>query len=288
MLEQVKRFVKFSMSAFFYVGSTVWNRLRALVHADVPGTCVVLYYHSVSAEDRVRFSSHMDEVRRWTIPIPADNRQVLTPGKRYSVITIDDGFQCAIENAIPEMIQRHIPVTVFVSPDLFGTTPKWMTSGGDELGDELVVSAEELRKCASDLVTIGSHTLTHPWLPSLAEGDAYTELYGSREKLRTLLNKDAELLSFPYGASNERIVKQCRDIGYRRVFTTTPTLAFSDPEEFVTGRLKVDPSDWPLEFRLKLLGAYRWLPTAFEWKKKLLRLGARYRTRAQALGKSQV
>jgi len=280
--------VKFAISALFYVGSTTLKRMRAMVHSDVPGTCVVLCYHSVSAEDRARFSSHMDEVRRWTIPIPADNRQALILGKRYSVITIDDGFQCAIENAIPELVQRNIPVTIFVSPDLFGTTPKWMTSDGEELSGERVVSAEKLRKCASDLVTIGSHTLTHPWLPSLAEGDAHTELFESREKLRTLLNKDAELLSFPYGASTERIVKQCRDIGYRRVFTTTPTLAFSDPEEFVTGRLRVDPSDWPLEFRLKLLGAYRWLPTAFEWKKKLQRRGLMHQPRPEALRKSEV
>jgi len=36
------------------------------------------------------------------------------------------------------------------------------------------------------------------------------------------------------------------------------------------GRVRVDPTDSPIEFRLKLLGAYRWLPLAFSWKRRLL------------------
>ena len=33
--------------------------------------------------------------------------------------------------------------------------------------------------------------------------------------------------------------------------------AFSD--DFVVGRVQVDPWDWPIEVRLKALGAYRWM-----------------------------
>lgn len=271
--EQLKRLIKFAISALFYLGSSALNFLRTLAGAEVPATCVVLYYHSVSADNRMRFSQQMDAVRRWTIPISADNRRVLSPGKRYSVITVDDGYRCVREHAMPELLRRKIPVTVFVSPDLLGTRPKWTTFGGDSVSDEQIVSGDDLRSWPADLVSIGSHTLTHPWLPSLTERDARMELSGSREKLSQLLKRDTDLFSFPYGALNQRLIELCREVGYRRVFTSMPTLAFSDPNEFVTGRLKVEPTDWPLEFRLKLLGAYRWLPTAFAWKKKLLRWG---------------
>jgi hypothetical protein len=42
------------------------------------------------------------------------------------------------------------------------------------------------------------------------------------------------------------------------------------PDEFVTGRIDVQPTDWQIEFRLKVLGAYRWLPHAFAVKRALL------------------
>ncbi len=269
MLEQLKRAVKVAISSIFYCGSTVSNFIRRMVGAEVPATCVVLHFHSVSNENRGRFSRHMEAVRRLTIPLSADHHEPLAPGKRYSVITIDDGFQSANQNGIPELLKRKIPVTVFISADLIGTKPKWATFDGDQLENEQIVSLEDMKKWPADLVTVGSHTLTHPWLPSSPEGEARSELSGSREKLKQLLDHDADLFSFPYGASNERLIQMCREAGYRRVFTNSPKLAFSDPGEFVTGRLKAEPTDWPIEFRLKLLGAYRWMPAVSAWKRKI-------------------
>jgi hypothetical protein len=62
----------------------------------------------------------------------------------------------------------------------------------------------------------------------------------------------------------------CREAGYERIFTTLPVFAFAEPGEFVVGRVRVDPTDWPLEFRLKLAGAYRWLPAAFAFKRLIV------------------
>jgi peptidoglycan/xylan/chitin deacetylase (PgdA/CDA1 family) len=104
----------------------------------------------------------------------------------------------------------------------------------------------------------------------LPEEQARVELFDSRNKLRTLLNRDITLFSFPYGATSQRLVDLCREAGYERVFTIIPTLALSDPCEFITGRIAVDPTDWPVEFRLKLLGAYQWLPKIFKLKGRLL------------------
>src|ERR1700690_3617856 len=114
MLDQLKRVVKEAISALFYCGSTVSNLFRRLVGAEVPATCVVLHFHSVSDENRARFSRHMEALRRLTIPLSADHHEPLAPGKRYSVITIDDGFQSASQNGIPELLKRKIPVTVFI------------------------------------------------------------------------------------------------------------------------------------------------------------------------------
>jgi peptidoglycan/xylan/chitin deacetylase (PgdA/CDA1 family) len=210
----------------------------------------------------------MDELVRWTIPIAADNHKTLTPGIHYAGVTFDDGFLSTFENAVPELVERRIPATIFVVANLLGTTPKWATFGPQYGAQERIVTLERLTDWPTDLITIGSHTMTHPWLPSLREAEARNELSASRDKLRALLSRDITLFSFPYGALNERLVDLCREVGYERVFTIMPTLAFSDPKEFITGRVAVEPTDWRLEFRLKLLGAYQWLPTILRWKEK--------------------
>jgi peptidoglycan/xylan/chitin deacetylase (PgdA/CDA1 family) len=117
-----------------------------------------------------------------------------------------------------------------------------------------------------NLVTLGSHTLTHPFLPSIGDDEARREIAGSRTALEGILNRKIGLFSFPFGGFNQRSIELCREAGYDRVFTTLPNFALVQPNEFVVGRVRVDPTDSPLEFRLKLAGAYRWLPFAFRLK----------------------
>jgi hypothetical protein len=64
-------------------------------------------------------------------------------------------------------------------------------------------------------------------------------------------------------------VTWCREAGYQRVFSIEPTVTVTKSAEYVTGRVVADSTDWTLEFRLKVLGAYRWLPAAYRIKRKL-------------------
>ncbi len=46
----------------------------------------------------------------------------------------------------------------------------------------------------------------------------------------------------------EDLINICREAGYKRIFTTLPYPAELGPGEFVSGRVTVDPTDWPIEF----------------------------------------
>jgi len=232
--------------------------------------CVVLHYHGVAPEHRILFARQMDALIQRTIPIAADNQQPLRPGEHYAAVTFDDGFLTVAENAVPELVRTRVPATIFVVADLPGATPTWDMFGRDYIAQERLIPMEQLKFLPSDLITIGSHTLSHPWLPAIPVAQAKIELSESRDKLGNLLNRKIKLFSFPYGALSEQLIELCRDAGYERVFTILPTLAFTNPQEFVTGRVVVEPTDWRLEFRLKLLGAYRWLPWAFALKRRFL------------------
>ncbi|MFZ0478269.1 MAG: polysaccharide deacetylase family protein [Terriglobales bacterium] len=231
-------------------------------------TCAVLYYHAIRDEDRVGFARQMDLVVRLTETISIDGRVALLPNKRYSAVTFDDGFESTVRNAVPELEKRNVPAAIFAIPDLLGGFASWWPQTSPERYEKLA-SAERLRSLPKDLIAIGSHTLTHPRLPALGEARARQELAESRTKLEQLLGRPVTTFSFPYGAFNEQLIEWCRDAGYERVFTTLPYSAFATPGEFVVGRVTVEPTDWPLEFRLKVLGAYRWLPRAFRLKRRL-------------------
>jgi peptidoglycan/xylan/chitin deacetylase (PgdA/CDA1 family) len=96
------------------------------------------------------------------------------------------------------------------------------------------------------------------------------ELRESKAQLERLLQRRVTLFSFPFGAFSEESVELCREAGYERVFTTLPEGVFETQAQFACGRVRVDPTDWLLEFYLKVVGAYRWLPWAIATKRKLV------------------
>jgi peptidoglycan/xylan/chitin deacetylase (PgdA/CDA1 family) len=231
--------------------------------------CIVLAYHSVSDSQRQQFAWQMEEVIRRAKPVRADMEALPTDGDRYACVTFDDGFQNIVDNALPELTKRGIHATLFIVTESLGGNRGWEHLGGDDTRQEKVMSVEQLRKLSPELVTIGSHTMTHPLLPSIGKVQLMQELSGSRLKLEQMLDRNINLLSFPYGGFNDEVVEGCREAGYERVFTALPVFAFSEPGEFVSGRVGAAPTDWPIEFRLKLAGAFRWLPYAYSLKRSV-------------------
>jgi peptidoglycan/xylan/chitin deacetylase (PgdA/CDA1 family) len=267
---RTKRFVKLLISIGFFCGLTLWQWLRRLCGKEAVGSRVVLYYHSIPSDKRAAFARQLDTIVRWAKPIPADVRRPLNGDAHYVAVTFDDGFENVVENALPELEKRKIPSTIFVIADALGRFPHWLTDPAEREQHGKLMSVDQLQKVPSELVSIGSHTMTHPVLPLLSPRKARHELSESRAKLEKLLNVPVDLFSFPRGAFNEDLVRWCQEVGYERVFTSLPLMAFAAPQEFVTGRVWAEPTDWRLEFHLKIVGAYRWLPRAFAVKRSIL------------------
>lgn len=265
---QKSRTLKLLVSMAVFVADSAWRIALRMTRRLPAPSCVVLYYHSVPDVQRRAFADQMDVVARLTVPISVERVPQLLPGARYSAVTFDDGFESTVNNAIPEMEKRRIPVTIFVTTGYLGEAATWWPASAPEK-QQKIAPAEEWKRLPPDLISIGSHTVTHPHLPSMSEKDARRELHESRVMLQELLNRDISTFSFPYGEYNDELITWCREVGYERVFTIMPANAFRSVSEWVTGRVQVQPTDWCVEFRLKLLGAYRWLPYAMDWKRKL-------------------
>ncbi|HEV2392317.1 MAG TPA: polysaccharide deacetylase family protein [Verrucomicrobiae bacterium] len=222
-------------------------------------TCVVIYYHAIDAAQRSRFARQMDELLRLAKPIPADLAALPGDDAHCCAVTFDDGFVSVLENALPELEARNIPATFFVPTGCMGQAPGWVKPNSPARRQR-VLSADRLATLKHHrLLAIGSHSVSHPDFLKLDPAQARCELEQSKAELETILGRKVGLFSFPHGKCDPARIELARAAGYECVFTINPSNVFCSAADFVQGRVAVDPADWPLEFRLKLLGAYRWL-----------------------------
>jgi peptidoglycan/xylan/chitin deacetylase (PgdA/CDA1 family) len=272
------RLLKLCISVGFFLAVKLQRAALRVVGKTSPPTCVILYYHSIAAECRQAFARQMDTVARLTTPIDLEDVPRLLPGKYYSAITFDDGFQDAIENAVPELASRGIHATFFVTVGPLGKPAAWWPAADPERMRPLATE-EHLRSLPERWIRVGAHTMTHTRLSSLEESEARYEIVEPRRRLQSLMGYEIKTLSFPYGDFNEDVVRWSREAGYERAFTTQHQNAAEISKSFLVGRVIAEPTDWNLEFRLKLLGAYLWLPQAIALKCTLLRNSVISRTR---------
>jgi peptidoglycan/xylan/chitin deacetylase (PgdA/CDA1 family) len=272
------RATKLFISLVFFAGVMLRRASTRMFGGTPAATCVILYYHSIEPQYRQAFAKQMETVLRLTTPIDAEHVPKLSPGRYYSAITFDDGFQDAVENAVPELVCRGIHAIFFITADALGKPADWWPVTAPERTRN-IATAEELRLVLGEWISVGAHTMTHARLSSLEESDARREILESRRRLESLLKSEILSLSFPYGDFDENTVRLCREAGYEHAFTTQHKKAFEEPESFLVGRVKAEPTDWRLEFRLKLLGGYQWLPHAIALKRRLLRNSAVSRIR---------
>lgn len=268
MSSQVKRLIKLVVSANIFLFDCCVRCVLSMIKKE-PATCIVTYYHGVYSEDRKRFAEQMDDLLHLTNPIPLRQFEPFESGVRYSAVTFDDGLTCIIENAVPELIQRKIPFTIFVPTGYVGKQSSWVQHANGKIQREAIITEEQLRELANnELIIIGSHCVTHSNLLLLDTESAKIEITKSKKDLESILDSKVTLLSFPYGGHNTAHIELAREAGYKMAFTILPALVNSGSNNFVIGRVRVDPLDWRIEYRLKLLGAYRWLPKAFFIKQK--------------------
>ena len=80
---------------------------------------------------------------------------------------------------------------------------------------------DEVRRLDPELITIGSHTLTHPILPTLEDADLRTEICDSKRYLERVLGREVEFFCYPNGERDARARALVAE-AYRAAVTTVP------------------------------------------------------------------
>jgi N-acetylglucosaminyl-diphospho-decaprenol L-rhamnosyltransferase len=256
--EATKRKLKIGISFIVYLLTKIRDGLRKALGRSDRHRIVILYYHSLPSKFRANFGRQLDMIAaRWNV-VPADYSGPALGGHSVA-ITFDDAYTSVLDNAIPELLARRMPATIFVPVGALGRSPGWDMEEGCADSGEIVASADALRSVTSDLVQLGAHSLTHPHLPCVSVEEARVEIHGCREQMRNVIGIDPAVFAFPYGECDASAVELCREAGYQWAFNNVPGLVDPASSEFVRGRVQADVSDGPLEFYLKSAGAYSWM-----------------------------
>lgn len=234
---------------------------------------VVVYYHTLPESKLDAFRAQLDLLLKLAQPVPALVDPARLPSQPCVAVTIDDGFVSTIRRALPNLLARCIPVTLFVPAGLLGSPPSWSPGGEFDPREESIASGDELRTLAREpLVTIASHGMNHTDFTRLKEREARYQLAASKALLEYITGHEVGGFSFPYGRARAEQARWAHEAGYSHVFGTMPVPATHHQRYGRIGRVRVDPWDTPREFEHKVRGAYRWLGHASNVKQGVMRV----------------
>jgi peptidoglycan/xylan/chitin deacetylase (PgdA/CDA1 family) len=123
----------------------------------------------------------------------------------------------------------------------------------ETLGKDLFLDWPGVRRLATAGMAIGSHCLTHPFLPLLSEDEQRQELTGSKAELERQLGQPITTVAYPYGKHSDLTRRLAQEAGYRLGFSYPGGLYYRTlPELFAVGRVPIDCDVvWP-QFRGRL------------------------------------
>lgn len=134
-------------------------------------------------------------------------------------ITFDDGFASVYEHAASLLEELGWPATVFVTTGAVDRDKpmRWLLgTGRPEPRDARQLQPltwEQVESLAARGWEIGSHSVSHPLLSTLAPADRHEELVASRTVIAEHVGACFSI-SYPWGEVNDEVVRAARAAGY--------------------------------------------------------------------------
>lgn len=116
------------------------------------------------------------------------------PSRKKIAVTFDDGLEDVYTIAYPFLKSKGIPFTIFVITD-FLNQPGYLTT------------AQLLELASDELVTIGSHGVTHKIFPLLNSAEKEQELRESKNVLFHLIGKEINFFAYSHGQYDKETLK---------------------------------------------------------------------------------
>ena len=145
------------------------------------------HYHVISLDELVR------ALRDGFKTLPEKH------GRRFVVVTFDDGYKDNYDFAFPLLKKYSIPATFYISTG-FIENSETVSPSHKAMHRHSFMTWQNIQEISHDsLMTIGAHTVTHPRLTSISLDQVKEEMVFSKNVLEEKLNTKVTTFAYPFG-----------------------------------------------------------------------------------------
>lgn len=243
-----------------------------------------------------QFLDHLDVISAHADIVPLEDvcGSALERSRLRIAVTFDDAYAGAVDWAIPELVQRGIPATVFVAPGLLDGQSSWWdqmaeTAGGTLSGQirahalgalggrqELIESWARANRVPWAIampawatgsstaalakaallpgISMGSHSWSHPNLGALPPSELDLQLRKPLDWLQSQGIPHGGALAYPYGLATEATIEAASHAGYTCAFRVSGGFVPTPARAHNLPRLNVPAGLTPAGLKLRLAG----------------------------------
>ncbi len=251
-MKKYRRFIALAVAFIFVIAGFLWAKEQYVIP-------VAMYHRidnnaffsklSVSPES---FRTQMSFLKRhnYNVVRLEDLPDLIRSGRvprRTIAITFDDGYENNYTNAYPVLKELRLPATIFISPALIGM-------------DGYLTWSQVIEMSENGVISIGSHAMTHAYLPELPEQKLDIEIFDSKRAIETHIKKEVTSFSYPVGAFNDYVKDKVKKAGYKIAVATNPEKNYPRHDIFAMKRVRISrTSDNLFTFWIETSGFYTWI-----------------------------
>jgi peptidoglycan/xylan/chitin deacetylase (PgdA/CDA1 family) len=195
------------------------------------------------AIDAASFAAQLEVVARSglrTLALADLDRPSLS--RRPMLITFDDGHSSDYSIAAPELKQRDLTGTFFVT---------WSF-----LGRAGYLDRAQVRELRAQSFEIGSHGLSHKRLTEVGPAELWCEALDSKRRLEDLIGEEISSFAVPSGSYNDPVLQALWAAGYRRIMTSD--FGYARLQDSAMHRMGVMADTTPRQFQAFLTAGPSW------------------------------
>jgi len=240
LFSKIKYYILNLIVSFFAINNKS-NHRCLMYHSVFKKKIFINDIHSVKY---LSFLKQIKYLKKFKI-IPIDKISKYNNEKTFS-ITFDDGYKDTFELAYPILKKLNIPFAIFV------------TNAFLEKKSDLYMSKKDLLNLSKNQnVIIGSHGNNHISFNQLSEKKLFSDLTKSKKNLELIIKRKIDCISFPNGIFNKNIIKICKKVGFKFLFTSIPFAnSKNNIKNKIINRQAIIYFDDTVGFKNKIYGKY--------------------------------